>query len=102
MKERKELMDGRQMQRQQRHGEGSELAMEECLHNGEEEDGSDNPEDKDHHCDSINEEDDLRHSVTKVLRTKVSRTRSPMSIHSHREQPRTAQDCAYLCSKFDS
>ena len=32
--------------------------MEECLHNGEEEDGSDNPEVEDYECDSIDEEDE--------------------------------------------
>lgn len=58
-------MEGRQMQRQQQYGEESELegedkeldelAMEECFRYGEEEDGSDNPEDEDYDCDSIDE-----------------------------------------------
>jgi hypothetical protein len=81
------LMEGREMQRQQQHGGVSELegedkgfdelameeclhtreggdeeldesAMEECLHNEEEEDLSDNPEDGDYECDSIDEEDE--------------------------------------------
>jgi hypothetical protein len=81
------LMEGREMQRHQQHGGGSELevedkeldelameeclhtreednkeldglAMEECFHNGEEEDCPDNPEDGDYDCDSIDEEDE--------------------------------------------
>ena len=77
------LMEGREMQRQQQHGEGSELegedeefeelAMEGCSHNGEEEGGSDNPGDEDYDCDSIDEEDeDIRPAKRRRLPSRIS------------------------------
>jgi hypothetical protein len=72
------LTEGRELQREQHHREENELegedkeldalAVEECFHNGEEEDGSDNPEDEDYDCDSIDEEDeDIRPAKRRSL-----------------------------------
>ena len=47
--------------------------MEGCLRTGEEEDGSDNPEDEDYHCDSIDEEDeDIRPVKRRRLPSRIS------------------------------
>lgn len=129
------LMGGREMQRQQHRGselageekelhglsmeeclhtreagceELDELAIAECFHNREEEDCSDNPEDGDYYCDSIDKEDeDIRLAKGRRLPSQLSdeglEDRDQQSAKSDVTQPRlllsTATERGYVQPK---
>jgi hypothetical protein len=111
-------MEDTEMQAQQEHeveseleGENEEfddLAIEGCLHNGEEEDGSDNSKDEDCDCDSIDKEDeDIRPAKRRRLLSPL-RNEGLEDCGKHRMMPDmkrirralpTATSGAYMKSK---